>query len=209
MPAPFERKHSNPMARATSGNGLRLASTTVRIFFLLTLILGIAYPAFMVGVGRIMPAKADGSMITNASGQPAGSALIAQEVTKPGFFFPRPSAAGDNGYDAMASSATNLSPYSKEYQEAIAEKRDEIAQREGVSPEEVPVDAVTSSGSGLDPHISTAYAKLQTPRVAKERGLDQQKVEQLVNDATEGNYTGSANGAPVNVVKLNKALSEQ
>ena len=188
MPAPFERKHSNPMARATSGNGLRLASTTVRIFFLLTLILGIAYPAFMVGVGRIMPAKADGSMITNASGQPAGSALIAQEVTKPGFFFPRPSAAGDNGYDAMASSATNLSPYSKEYQEAIAEKRDEIAQREGVSPEEVPVDAVTSSGSGLDPHISTAYAKLQTPRVAKERGLDQQKVEQLVNDATEGNY---------------------
>ena len=163
----------------------------------------------MVGVGRIMPAKADGSMITNASGQPAGSALIAQEVTKPGFFFPRPSAAGDNGYDAMASSATNLSPYSKEYQEAIAEKRDEIAQREGVSPEEVPVDAVTSSGSGLDPHISTAYAKLQTPRVAKERGLDQQKVEQLVNDATEGNYTGSANGAPVNVVKLNKALSEQ
>ena len=209
MPAPFERKHSNPMARATSGNGLRLASTTVRIFFLLTLILGIAYPAFMVGVGRIMPAKADGSMITNASGQPAGSALIAQEVTKQGFFFPRPSAAGDNGYDAMASSATNLSPYSKEYQEAIAEKRDEIAQREGVSPEEVPVDAVTSSGSGLDPHISTAYAKLQTPRVAKERGLDQQKVEQLVNDATEGNYTGSANGAPVNVVKLNKALSEQ
>ena len=163
----------------------------------------------MVGVGRIMPAKADGSMITNASGQPAGSTLIAQEVTKPGFFFPRPSAAGDNGYDAMASSATNLSPYSKEYQEAIAEKRDEIAQREGVSPEEVPVDAVTSSGSGLDPHISTAYAKLQTPRVAKERGLDQQKVEQLVNDATEGNYTGSADGAPVNVVKLNKALSEQ
>ena len=109
----------------------------------------------------------------------------------------------------MASSASNLSPYSKEYQEAIAEKRDEIAQREGVSPEEVPVDAVTSSGSGLDPHISTAYAKLQTPRVAKERGLDQQKVEQLVNDATEGNYTGSADGAPVNVVKLNKALSEQ
>lgn len=196
------------MARATSSNGLRLASTTVRIFFLLTLILGIIYPAFMVGVGRIMPAKADGSMITNAEGQAAGSTLIAQEVTKPGFFYPRPSAAGDNGYDAMSSSATNLSPYSKEYQEAIASKRDEVAQRESVSPDEVPVDAVTSSGSGLDPHISTAYAKLQTPRVAKERNLDQQKVEQLVSEATEGNYTGSADGAPVNVVKLNKALSE-
>lgn len=196
------------MARATSNNGLRLASTTVRIFFLLTLILGIIYPAFMVGVGRIMPAKADGSMITNAEGQPAGSSLIAQEVTKPGFFYPRPSAAGDNGYDAMSSSATNLSPYSKEYQEAIASKRDEVAKREGVSPDEVPVDAVTSSGSGLDPHISTAYAKLQAPRVAKERKLDQQKVEQLVAEATEGNYTGSADGAPVNVVKLNKALSE-
>lgn len=196
------------MARATSNNGLRLASTTVRIFFLLTLILGIIYPAFMVGVGRIMPAKADGSMITNAEGQPAGSSLIAQEVTKPGFFYPRPSAAGDAGYDAMSSSATNLSPYSKEYQEAIASTRDEVAKREGVSPDEVPVDAVTSSGSGLDPHISTAYAKLQAPRVAKERKLDQQKVEQLVAEATEGNYTGSADGAPVNVVKLNKALSE-
>ena len=196
------------MARATSSNGLRLASTTVRIFFLLTLILGIIYPAFMVGVGRIMPAKADGSMITNAEGQAAGSSLIAQEVTKPGFFYPRPSAAGDNGYDAMSSSATNLSPYSKEYQEAIASKRDEVAKREGVSPDEVPVDAVTSSGSGLDPHISTAYATLQAPRVAKERKLDQQKVEQLVSEATEGNYTGSADGAPVNVVKLNKALSE-
>lgn len=196
------------MARATSNNGLRLASTTVRIFFLLTLILGIIYPAFMVGVGRIMPAKADGSMITNAEGQPAGSSLIAQEVTKPGFFYPRPSAAGDAGYDAMSSSATNLSPYSKEYQEAIASTRDEVAKREGVSPDEVPVDAVTSSGSGLDPHISTAYAKLQAPRVAKERNLDQQKVEQLVAEATEGNYTGSADGAPVNVVKLNKALSE-
>lgn len=196
------------MARATSSNGLRLASTSVRIFFLLTLILGIIYPAFMVGVGRIMPAKADGSMITNSAGQAAGSTLIAQEITKPGFFFPRPSAAGDNGYDAMSSSATNLSPYSKEYQEAIASKRDEVAKREGVSPNEVPVDAMTSSGSGLDPHISTAYAKLQTPRVARERKLDEQKVEQLVAEATEGNYTGSSDGAPVNVVKLNKALSE-
>ncbi|MGV0408503.1 K(+)-transporting ATPase subunit C [Corynebacterium resistens] len=196
------------MASATSSNGLRLASTTVRIFFLLTLILGIAYPIAMVGVGRIMPAKADGSMITNSQGEPAGSSLIAQEVTKPGFFFPRPSAAGDNGYDAMSSSATNLSPYSKELQEAIAKQREEIAKRENVSPDEVPVDAVTSSGSGLDPHISTRYAKLQAPRVAKERGIDQRKVEQMISDATEGNYTGSADGPPVNVVKLNKALSE-
>lgn len=197
------------MASATSSNSLRLASTTVRIFFLLTLILGIAYPIAMVGVGRIMPAKANGSMITNSQGEAAGSSLIAQEVTKPGFFYPRPSAAGDNGYDAMSSSATNLSPYSKELQEAIAKQREEVAKRENVSPDEVPVDAVTSSGSGLDPHISTRYAKLQAPRVAKKRGMERQKVEQLISDATEGNYTGSHDGPPVNVVKLNKALSDQ
>ena len=181
------------MASATSSNGLRLASTTVRIFFLLTLILGIAYPIAMVGVGRIMPAKADGSMITNSHGEPAGSSLIAQEVTKPGFFFPRPSAAGDNGYDAMSSSATNLSPYSKELQEAIAKQREEIAKRENVSLDEVPVDAVTSSGSGLG-RTSPPATRSCRPRVAKERGIDQRKVEQMVSDATEGNYTGSADG---------------
>ncbi|WJY72965.1 K(+)-transporting ATPase subunit C [Corynebacterium auriscanis] len=196
------------MAKAPSGNGLRLASTTVRIFFLLTLILGIVYPIAMVGVGRIMPAKTDGSMITNSQGEPAGSTLIAQEVTAPGFFYPRPSAAGDDGFDAMSSSATNLSPSSKDLQAAIAKQRDEVAARENVSPNDVPVDAVTSSGSGLDPHISTRYAQLQAPRVAKERGIDKARVDQLIADATEGNFTGNRDGAPVNVVKLNKALSD-
>lgn len=196
------------MARTSNSNGFRLASTTVRSFFVLTLILGIAYPLAVFGIGRIMPAKADGSMITNSQGQPAGSSLIAQEVTKPGFFYPRPSAAGDKGFDAMSSSATNLSPYSEDLQKAIADKRAEVAAREGISPDDVPVDAVTSSGSGLDPHISTRYATLQAPRVARERGIDQHQVEQMIAAATEANLTGSADGAPVNVVKLNQALSE-
>lgn len=196
------------MALTSNSNGFRLASTTVRSFFVFTLILGIAYPLAVFGIGRIMPAKADGSMITNSQGQPAGSSLLAQEVTKPGFFYPRPSAAGDKGFDAMSSSATNLSPYSEDLQKAIADKRAEVAAREGVSPDDVPADAVTSSGSGLDPHISTRYATLQAPRVARERGIDQHQVEQMIATATEANLTGSADGAPVNVVKLNQALSE-
>lgn len=196
------------MALTSNSNGFRLASTTVRSFFVFTLILGIAYPLAVFGIGRIMPAKADGSMITNSQGQPAGSSLLAQEVTKPGFFYPRPSAAGDKGFDAMSSSTTNLSPYSEDLQKAIVDKRAEVAAREGVSPDDVPADAVTSSGSGLDPHISTRYATLQAPRVARERGIDQHQVEQMIATATETNLTGSADGAPVNVVKLNQALSE-
>ena len=196
------------MARTSNSNGFRLASTTVRSFLVLTLILGIAYPLTVFGIGRIMLAQADGSIITNSQGKTTGSSLLAQEVTKPGFFYPRPSAAGDNGFDAMSSSATNLSPYSKDLRKAIADKRAEVAAREGVSPGDVPVDAVTSSGSGLDPHISSRYATLQTPRVARERGSDQHQVRQMIATATETNFTGNADGAPVNVVKLNQALSE-
>ena len=175
----------------------------MRAFLLLTVLLGVIYPLVIFGVGRIMPAKADGSYIKDSSGQVVGSSLIAQAVTEPGYFVPRPSAAGDDGYNAMSSSASNLSPFDPEYQALVEQRRAEIAQRENVSPDQVPVDAVTASGSGLDPQISRAYADLQIPRVARESGLDRATVEELVKNNEQPAFNGSTDGTPVNVVTLN------
>ncbi|MGK8361504.1 K(+)-transporting ATPase subunit C [Corynebacterium amycolatum] len=188
----------------------RLVSTTIKAYLLLTVVIGLLYPAAIWVVGRIWSDKADGSMIYDSAGQAQGSTLIAQEVTKPGFFYPRPSAAGDNGYDAMSSSASNVSPYSKEFQAEIEQRRQDVAAREGIDPAKVPVEAVTASGSGLDPHISEEYAQLQAPRVAKERKLPQAEVERLISENSEKAITeqGSQEGGRlVNVVKLNAALA--
>ena len=181
----------------------RLLSTTVRAFLLLTVLLGVIYPLVIFGVGRVVSDKTDGSFDTDSSGKVVGSSLIAQAVTEPGYFMPRPSAAGDDGYDAMSSSASNLSPYDPEYQAMVKERRAEIAQRENVKEDQVPEDAVTASGSGLDPQISRAYADIQVNRVARESGLDRATVEKLVKDNEQTSFNGSDRGTPVNVVTLN------
>ncbi|EPD48928.1 MULTISPECIES: K(+)-transporting ATPase subunit C [unclassified Corynebacterium] len=189
----------------------RLISTTIKAYLLLTVVLGLLYPAAIWAVGRIWSDNADGSLIYNSKGEIQGSELIAQEVTKPGFFYPRPSAAGDNGYDAMSSSASNVSPCNKEFQAEIEQRRKGVAAREGVNPQQVPIEAVTASGSGLDPHISQKYAELQAPRVAKERNLPQAEVERLISENSENTMTeqGSQDGGRlVNVVKLNAALTD-
>lgn len=187
----------------------RLVSTTIKAYLLLTVVIGLLYPAAIWVAGRIWSDNADGSMMYDSAGKAQGSELIAQEVTKPGFFYPRPSAAGDNGYDAMSSSASNVSPYNKEFQAEIEQRRTDVAAREGIDPAQVPVEAVTASGSGLDPHISQKYAELQLPRVAKERNLPQAEVERLISENSEIAMTeqGSQDGGRlVNVVKLNAAL---
>lgn len=189
----------------------RLVSTTIKAYLLFTVVLGLLYPVAIWTVGRIWSDNADGSLIYNSKGEIQGSELIAQEVTKPGFFYPRPSAAGDNGYDAMSSSASNVSPYNKEFQAEIEQRRNDVAAREGVGPQQVPIEAVTASGSGLDPHISQTYAELQLPRVAKERNLPQAEVERLISENSEIAMTeqGSQNGGRlVNVVKLNASLTD-
>ena len=157
--------------------------------------LGMIYPAAVWGISRITPKSAEGNLVYQGECL-VGSSQIQDGVEDGPYFF------------ARAEGMSNYGTSSTELERAIRERREEIAQREGVSVEQVPADAVTGSGSGVDSGISPEYAELQAPRVAKERKLDQQKVEQLVAEATEGNYTGSADGAPVNVVKLNKALSE-
>lgn len=175
----------------------------------------IVYTVLMTGIGQLgMPNQANGSMIVNAEGQVVGSSLIGQSFTDANgkaekrYFQSRPSAAGDNGYDASASSGTNLGHQDAGLIKDVKARRAEIAKREGVSVKEVPADATTASSSGLDPHISPEYAQIQVKRVAKARGLSQEKVEQLVKDHTTGRGLGFIAEPVVNVVTLNLALDE-
>ncbi|MGQ7295149.1 potassium-transporting ATPase subunit KdpC [Quadrisphaera sp. KR29] len=177
----------------------------LRLLLALTLVVGVVYPAVLLGVGRLVPGRADGSMI-EVDGRPAGSALIGQAFDGPGWFQPRPSAAGD-GYDPQSSGASNLGPNSPELVASTEQRRAAIAAREGVAPAAVPADAVTASGSGLDPDISPAYAQLQVARVARERGLPVAQVEQLVAESTGGRDLGVIGEPTVDVVTLNAALA--
>lgn len=183
----------------------------LRALLVLTVALGIGYPLLVTGLGRLMPARADGSLVTDADGTVVGSSLIGQSFTDadgtplPQYFQSRPSAAGD-GYDAAASSGSNLGPENPDLVAAIEERRAAVADLEGVDPADVPVDALTASGSGLDPQISPEYADLQVPRVARERGLTEDAVRALVADATTGPDLGFLGQAAVDVVTLNLAL---
>jgi K+-transporting ATPase ATPase C chain len=183
----------------------------LRALLVLTVVLGIGYPLLVTGLGRLMPARADGSLVTDADGTVVGSSLIGQSFTDadgtplPQYFQSRPSAAGD-GYDAAASSGSNLGPENPDLIAAIEQRRATVADLEGVDPAEVPVDALTASGSGLDPQISPEYADLQVPRVARERGMTEDAVRALVAEATTGPGLGFLGQAGVDVLDLNLAL---
>lgn len=178
----------------------------LRLLLVATLVLGLAYPLAVYGVGRLVPERADGSFV-ELDGRVVGSALIGQSFDSDGYFASRPSAAGD-GYDPLSSGASNLGPENAELLAAVEQRRAEVSEREGVAPGDVPADAVTASGSGLDPHISPAYADLQVPRVASQRGLDEAVVRGLVADSTAGRDLGFLGEARVDVLRLNVSLDE-
>ncbi len=183
----------------------RQALGGLRLLLALTLLLGVAYPTAVWAVGRVVPDRADGSPLV-VDGQVRGSRLVGQAFDGPGWFLPRPSAAGD-GYDALASGASNLGPQNPDLLATVERRRAEVAAREGVSPAAVPADAVTASASGLDPDISPAYAQLQVPRVARERDLPEAQVRRLVADATSGRDLGFLGEPRVDVVTLNAAVA--
>lgn len=186
----------------------------LRVLLAMTLVLGVAYPLLVTGLAQaVAPWRANGSLVT-ATGEhttdpdeAAGSELVGQLVDDPALFQPRPSAAGD-GYDPLSTYGSNLGPESPDLVAAIAERRAEVAEREGVAEADVPPDAVTASGSGLDPHVSEAYAALQVPRVARENGLSEDVVRRLVADATHGRPLGVLGEPTVNVLLLNIAVTQ-
>lgn len=184
---------------------LRQSVAGLRLLLVLTVLTGLVYPFAVLGVGRLVPDRADGSLLV-VDGRVVGSRLIGQAFEGDEWFSPRPSVAGD-GYDPLASGASNLGPENLDLLAAVEERRAEVAEREGVDPARVPADAVTASGSGLDPHISPAYAELQVPRVARVRGLEPDDVRALVAAATTGRDLGVLGEPRVNVLELNAALA--
>ncbi|PBC71165.1 K+-transporting ATPase ATPase C chain [Streptomyces sp. TLI_235] len=205
---------------------LRTHLTALRMLLVMTVILGLAYPLLVTGIAQAaFPAKANGSIV-KSDGKEVGSGLLGQNFDlpkktssdsktgddpneqarpDPKWFQPRPSAYA---YDPRSSGASNLGPNSEDLLKAVQERRAAIAAFDGVDPASVPVDAVTASGSGLDPHISVAYAKEQVARVAKARGIPADTLNRLIDQHTDGRSLGFLGQNGVNVVQLNKAVSE-
>jgi K+-transporting ATPase ATPase C chain len=178
----------------------------VRMVLLCTVVLGLAYPLAMTGFAQVaFHDRANGSLI-HESGTLVGSALIGQDFgDEPAYFQGRPSAAGD-GYDPLASSASNLGLDNPDLVELVKKRRTTAAARDGVAPADVAWDAMLASGSGLDPHISPAYAAEQVDRVARARNLPVSTVRRLVHQHTQGRTLGFLGEPRVNVLELNLAL---
>ena len=168
------------------------------------------YPLIVFGISQLLfHDQANGSLITAADGSVRGSKLLGQAFSDPKYFHPRPSAAG-NGYDATSSGGSNLGPTSQKLADTIKERIGAYRAENGLSETEpVPADAVTASGSGLDPHISLRNAEFQIPRVAKARGLSEDKVRALMQQNTHGRDLGIFGELGVNVLRLNVALDQQ
>jgi K+-transporting ATPase ATPase C chain len=184
----------------------RQALVALRFLLAMTVIVGIAYPLLVLGVGQLLaPSAANGSLVTDSSGAVVGSEHIGQQFDGPAWFAGRPSAAGD-GYDAMSSGGSNLAADSPDLLALVEQRRAQIAADNGVDPADVPPDALTASASGLDPDISPAYAELQVNRVANARGLSVDQVRALVQAHTQGRALGFIGEERVNVLELNLAL---
>ena len=171
---------------------------------LFTLLLGVAYPLAITGISKLaFPWQAEGSLIRDGSGKVIGSALIAQGFAKDQYLHPRPSAAG-SGWDASASSGSNYGPLSADLMKRV--KGDAAALRASTGHQEIPDDAITTSGSGLDPDISPAYAVLQADRIAKARGAPVDQVRSLISAHVDQPFLGFIGQPRVNVLQTNLAL---
>lgn len=199
---------ARPVAATTRSTSVRGLTVTALLMTVMLMIgTGIMYPLVMTGIVQIaFNGQANGSLMRNARGQVIGSSLIGQSFTKPGYFHPRPSAAG-KGYDATASGGSNLGPTNKTLIRSVV-ARAAVIRRENrlPPPHPLPADAVTASASGLDPDISPAYAAVQVPRVARARHMTTATLRALVRRYTSGRTFGLLGEPRVNVLELNLAL---
>ena len=192
---------------------MRTLGRSVIAVVVLTLVFGLAYPLLFTGFAQLVfPGRADGSLIER-NGTVVGSRLAAQAFTEPEYFHPRPSATAPE-YNAAATTFANLGPTNPDLAQAVRERATAILALErpydpALEIGDIPVDAVTTSGSGIDPHISPANAQLQTARVAEVRGISADRVEELVEDATDGRWLGIFGEPGVNVLELNLALDDE
>jgi K+-transporting ATPase ATPase C chain len=180
-------------------------------FTVATLLLtGVAYPLATTALAQLLfPARANGSIVSDGKGHALGSELIGQSFHAPFYFWSRPSAAGDKGYDATASTGSNFGVTSKKLHERVAADVERLRKENPDATAPVPDDLVTASASGLDPHISPAAARWQVPRVAKARGVAAARVQDLVDNSVEGRELGFLGEPRVNVLTLNVALDRQ
>src|SRR6476620_7673613 len=182
--------------------------TAILMTIVTTILLGLIYPLAVTGLAQVLfPDKANGQLIRRSDGAIVGSRIIGQPFSGPGYFHSRPSAAGDAGYDAVRSSGSNLGPTN---QQLVDRVRTEVANLQREYPAQaVPIDLVTTSASGLDPHISPAAAEFQVPRVARERGLKETELRQIITRHTEARQFGFLGEPRVNVLQLNLDLDNR
>lgn len=183
--------------------------TSVLVLVAFSVLTGVIYPLAITGVAQLVfPALANGSLVI-IDGKPVGSELIGQPFDDPKYFWSRPSATGPYPYNAGSSSGSNLAVTNPAQLHAIQSRVAKLRESGVPADQAIPIDLVTASGSGLDPHISVAAAQLQAPRVARVRGLDQTTVADLVKAATEGRQFGILGEPRVNVLLLNLALDHR
>ena len=203
LPSPAPLAHGERMLAGVLGPAVRATVVTL-------VLTGILYPVLVTGVAKVLfPRSAEGSFVADERGTVIGSELLAQGFARPGYFQPRPSAAGDSGYDPQASGGSNLGPTSKKLQDQAAARLAALLQANPDAPGAPPVELVTASASGLDPHLSPAAALWQVPRVAKARGVSAERVRALVEEELEGRDLGVLGEPRVNVLLLNLALDRR
>lgn len=199
-----------PVPRGSSSHVRAVLVPAVGATLVTLLLTGLVYPLVMTGVARVLfPARAGGSLVQGAAGNVVGSELLAQPFARAPYFQPRPSAAGDKGWDPMSSGGSNLGPTSKKLQDGARAQLDALLKANPDASGPPPVELVTASASGLDPHLSPAAALWQAPRVAKARGISLERVRTIVEDNVEGRDLGIFGEPRVNVLLLNLALDRR